>query len=99
MNQAKGITEEKKKHNPAQKESQAAQDASQPPSNEVESKAQDKQVQEMNQQQPGEFNAESFKKKVMDKVDETAPKTLGDADKFKDSNLLNSVGGSLSESC
>ncbi|AFZ26218.1 hypothetical protein Cylst_4112 [Cylindrospermum stagnale PCC 7417] len=96
VNNAKGVTEEKKKHDPAQAESQEAQDAAQPPSNEVESKAQDKQVQEMNQQPPGEFSAEAFKKKVMDKVDAAAPRTLEDADKFKDNNLLDSVGGNLS---
>jgi hypothetical protein len=32
----------------------------------------------------------------MEKVDQAAPKTLEDADKFKDNNLLDSVGGSLS---
>jgi ABC-type cobalt transport system substrate-binding protein len=96
VNKAKGVAQDKKKHDPAQAESKEAQDASEPPANEVESKAQDKQVQEMNQQQPGEFNAEAFKTAVMEKVDQASPKTLEDADKFKDSNLLDSVGGSLS---
>jgi hypothetical protein len=96
VNKAKGVAQDKKKHDPAQAESKEAQDAAEPPSNEVESKAQDKQVGEMNQQQPGEFNAEAFKTAVMEKVDQASPKTLEDADKFKDSNLLDSVGGSLS---
>ncbi|HBY77489.1 MAG TPA: hypothetical protein DEG47_10945, partial [Cyanobacteria bacterium UBA11148] len=60
VNKAKGVAQDKKKHDPAQAESKEAQDAAQPPANEVESKAQDKQVQEMNQQQPGTFNAEAF---------------------------------------
>ncbi|WP_414551377.1 eCIS core domain-containing protein [Anabaena sp. CCY 0017] len=96
VNNAKGVTAENKKHEPAQVEAQEAQDAAQPPSNEVESKAQDQQVQEMDQQPPGEFNAAAFKQKVMDKVNAVAPNTLEEADKFKDSNLLNSVGGDLS---
>ncbi len=96
VNKTKGVAQDKKKHDPAQAESKEAQDAAQPPANEVESKAQDKQVQEMNQQQPGTFNAEAFKRAVMEKVDQTAPKTLEDADKFKDSNLLSSVSETLS---
>ncbi|MEQ9235910.1 eCIS core domain-containing protein [Coleofasciculus sp. E2-BRE-01] len=96
VKKAKGVAEKEKQHDPAESESKEAQDASEPPSNEVESKAQDKQVQEMEQQPPGEFNAEAFKAAVMDKVNQAAPKTLEDADKFKDNNLLSSVKDNMS---
>jgi len=96
VKKAKGVAQKEKQHDPAESESKEAQDASEPPSNEVESKAQDKQVQEMEQQPPGEFNAEAFKAAVMDKVNQAAPKTLEDADKFKDNNLLSSVKGDMS---
>ncbi len=96
VKKAKGVAQKEKQHDPAESESKEAQDASEPPSNEVESKAQDKQVQEMEQQPPGEFNAEAFKAAVMDKVNQAAPKTLEDADKFKDNNLLSSVKDDMS---
>jgi transcriptional regulator with XRE-family HTH domain len=96
VKKAKGVAEKEKQHDPASSESKEAQDASEPPSNEVESKAQDKQVQEMEQQPPGEFNAEAFKAAVMNKVNQAAPKTLEDADKFKDNNLLSSVKDDMS---
>ena len=91
VNKAKGVAQDKKKHDPAQAESKEAQDAAQPPANEVESKAQDQQVQEMNQQQPGTFNAEAFKAKLMEKIAAIIPNNEEDAKKFKESNELDSV--------
>jgi hypothetical protein len=91
VKKAKGVAEKEKQHNPAQAESKEAQDAAEPPANEVESKAQDKQVGEMNQQQPGAFNAEAFKAKLMEKIEAIIPNNEEDAKKFKESNQLDSV--------
>jgi hypothetical protein len=96
VNKAKGVAQDKKKHDPAQAESKEAQDAAQPPANEVESKAQDKQVGEMNQQQPGEFNAEAFKAALMEKIAAVIPNNEEDAKKFKDSNQIDSVKQDMS---
>ncbi|MEH2347977.1 MAG: DUF4157 domain-containing protein [Nostoc sp.] len=96
VNQAKVIAENKKKHDPAQAESKEAQDAAEPPSNEVESKAKDKQVQEMNQQQSGAFNAAAFKAALMQKIAAVIPNNEKDAEKFKESNKIDSVKQDMS---
>ncbi|MEQ9548987.1 MAG: DUF4157 domain-containing protein [Coleofasciculus sp. G3-WIS-01] len=91
VNKAKGVADKEKQHDPAEAESKEAQDSAEPPGNEVESKAQDKQVGEMNQQQPGAFNAQAFKAKLMEKIGAIIPDNEEDAKKFKESNQLDSV--------
>lgn len=91
VDKAKGVAEKEKQHDPAEAESKEAQDAAEPPGNEVESKAQDKQVGEMNQQQPGTFNAKAFKAKLMEKIGAIIPDNEEDAKKFKESNQLDAV--------
>jgi hypothetical protein len=94
-NKTKQVAQEHKKHPPAKTKSAEAQAAAKPPTNEVESKAQDKQVQEMNQQKPGQFNAAAFKAALKQKIAAVAPQTLEEADKFKDSNKIESVKGEV----
>jgi len=96
VNSTKSVAAQEKKHPPAGKKSAEAQAAAVSPANEVESKAQDKQVQEMNQQQPGQFNAGAFKAALMEKISAATPQTLEEADNFKDQNKLDSVKGDLS---
>ncbi|MFP4101711.1 eCIS core domain-containing protein [Coleofasciculus sp.] len=91
VNKAKGVADKEKQHDPAEAESKEAQDAAEPPANELESKAQNKQVGEMNQQQPGAFNAQAFKAKLMEKIGAIIPDNEEDAKKFKESNQLDSV--------
>ena len=91
VSQASGVAEQRKQHDPAQAESQEAQDAAVPPGNEVESKAQDQQVGEMNQQQPGAFNAAAFKAALLEKIAAVTPKNEEEAERFKDDNQLDSV--------
>jgi Skp family chaperone for outer membrane proteins len=93
---SQGIATEKKQHAPAAAESQAAQAAAESPENEVTSQAQDQQVADMEQQESGTFDAEAFKQAVMSQVDAAAPKTLEDADQFKDEGLLGKVKETLS---
>jgi hypothetical protein len=96
VNKTKGVAEKQKAHPPAKAKSAEAQAAAQPPANEVESKAQDKQVQEMNQQQPGKFNAATFKGALMEKIAAITPNTLEEADKFKENNKIGSVKSEVS---
>ncbi|MBD1928119.1 DUF4157 domain-containing protein [Trichocoleus sp. FACHB-90] len=95
-NRTKSVAQKQKQHQPAGAKSAEAQAAAVPPGNEVESKAQDKQVQEMNQQQPGQFNAATFKAALMQKIAAVTPQTLEEADNFKNDNKIDSVKGELS---
>ncbi|MBD1867174.1 DUF4157 domain-containing protein [Cyanobacteria bacterium FACHB-471] len=90
------VAKEQKKHPPAKAKATEAQAAAVPPSNEKQSKAQDRQVQEMNQQQPGQFNTAAFKAALMEKINAATPKNLDEADKFKDGNKLGAVKSDLS---
>ena len=92
----KDVAAEQKKHEPAQNKAQEAQAAAQPPSNEVDSKAQANQVGEMGQAETPNFDAAAFKAKLMERIADIAPKTLEEADEFKNNNKLDSVKGDLS---
>jgi hypothetical protein len=92
----KNTAKQQKNHPPAGEKSAEAQAAATSPSNEVESKAKDRQVQEMNQQQPGQFNAAAFKAALMQKIQAAMPQNLEQADDFKNQNQLDSVRGDLS---
>ncbi|MFB2891750.1 DUF4157 domain-containing protein [Aerosakkonemataceae cyanobacterium BLCC-F50] len=96
IDRAKGVATQQKDHPPAEKKSNEAQAAALPPGNEVETKAQDRQVQEMEKQPPGSFNAEAFKEALMQKISQATPGTLEEADNFKNNNKLDSVKGELS---
>ncbi|MBD1934454.1 MULTISPECIES: eCIS core domain-containing protein [Cyanophyceae] len=95
-NRTKSVAQQQKQHQPAGAKSAEAQAAAVPPGNEVESEAQDKQVQEMNLEQPGQFNAATFKAALMEKIAAVTPQTLEEADNFKNNNKIDSVKGELS---
>ena len=97
VGKAKGVANKEKKHEPANKKSQEAQDAAQSPASEVESKAQGNQVAEMEQAPTPAFNAAAFKNKLMERIREAAPQNLDQADKFKDNNKLGSVKSEMQE--
>jgi len=96
VEKTKGAAANQQDHAPAQTNSKQAQDAAKGPANEVESEAQGRQVDEMAQQQPGTFDAASFKKALMDKIADAAPKNLKEADNFKNNNKIDSVKQDLS---
>ncbi|BAZ23368.1 hypothetical protein NIES4073_42560 [Kalymmatonema gypsitolerans NIES-4073] len=92
VNNTQQVGEEQSDHEPAEEEAENAQAAAEPPANEVESKAQGRQVSEkMHQAETPEFNADAFKAALMKRIAEITPKNLDEADKFKDSNKLQSV--------
>ncbi|HEY9802999.1 MAG TPA: DUF4157 domain-containing protein, partial [Leptolyngbyaceae cyanobacterium] len=96
VNTTKEVAHQKKKHAPAEKKAGEAQAAAEPPGNEVDSKAQANQVGEMEQAQTPAFDAAAFKAKLMQRIADMAPKTLEEADNFKNNNQLDSVKGELS---
>ncbi|BCL35121.1 DUF4157 domain-containing protein [Nostoc sp. MS1] len=96
VNTTKEVAHQKKKHGPADKKAGEAQAAAEPPSNEVDSKAQANQVGEMEKTQTPAFDAAAFKAKLMQRIADMAPKTLEEADNFKNNNQLDSVKGELS---
>ncbi len=101
VTKSKKVTQQQKEHPPATKEADEAQAAAKAPPNEVESKAQDNQVGEMEGAKTPGFDAAGFKAKLMKRIEEMAPKNLEEADNFKDNNQLDGVkqelGGQVDE--
>ncbi len=82
---------------PSVKVADDAAKAAVPPSNEVESKAQDKKTDEMDSQEPKEFDAAGFKQALKEKLAEITPKNLEEADEFKENNKSQEVKTAASE--
>jgi hypothetical protein len=97
VDKASRVANKEKKHEPANKKSQEAQNAAQSPASEIESKAQGNQVGEMEQAPTPAFNAAAFKAKLMERIKEAAPKNLDEADNFKDNNKLGSVKSEMQD--
>jgi len=81
-----------KTHKPSATVSQAAQDAAPSPANERESQAQAGQVDNMDKQEPGEFDAIAFKAKLMQRIESMQlPQNAAQADNFEDNNNIKQV--------
>ncbi len=96
VGKAKKVAQQEKQHEPAKTKANQAQAAAVAPPSEVESKGQANQMGEMEQAETPGFDKVAFKNKLMERITETAPKNLEDADNFKDNNKLESVKGELS---
>jgi hypothetical protein len=72
-----------------------AQAAAVSPPAETQGLAADKHVQEMDAQQPRPFSRAKFKAALLEKIAATAPKTLGEAAKFKEEGKLSSAKAEL----
>ncbi|MES2555158.1 MAG: DUF4157 domain-containing protein [Bacteroidota bacterium] len=84
--------EEQTAHDPAEELSAEAQEAAVSPSNERMSMAQAGQVDEMEAQEPQEFNAENFKAMLMSRIAEMQlPENNDEADKFEENNNIDEV--------
>lgn len=86
---------QEKAHEPATATSAKAQAASDPKGKDVEMAAQDRQVAEMQAQPAGTFDTAAFKAQLMEKVAETTPKTLKEADDFKQNNKVGAIKQSV----
>ncbi|MBD2037672.1 DUF4157 domain-containing protein [Leptolyngbya sp. FACHB-321] len=95
VKKAKATAKRQKQHPSAKSKATEAQAAASPPANDVGSKAAGKQVQQMDQQQPKAFDRKTFKAALVAKIAAAAPKTLEEADNFKESGKVGAVKGEL----
>jgi hypothetical protein len=95
VERSRKIAKQQKNHPPAKTKAAEAQAAAKGPANEVASKAAGNQVQQMEQQQPKPFDRAAFKKALLAKIAAAAPKTLEEADEFKQDGKLTTVKGEL----
>ena len=92
VHQSQGVSEQEQTHQPPQEKSQEAQEAAEPPANDVESKAQGRQVsKEMAEAPKPPFNKSAFKDALMERIVKITPKNLDEMDKFKGSGQLADV--------
>lgn len=83
---------QKKTDKTAKEESQAAQSSAKIADNEVKGKAQENQVNEMSDKKPGEFNAEAFKIRLMNRIEGMRlPKNQDEAANFEDNNNIQEI--------
>ncbi len=93
VNKVKTTAKQAKKHDPVTKKVKEAQYAAKPPPNEKESKAKDKKVAEMDQQEPGVFDEDKFKAALRAKIAALQLNTLKEAEDFKANNGAAAVKG------
>jgi Domain of unknown function (DUF4157)/DNA/RNA non-specific endonuclease len=95
VDRTKRTAKQQKQHPPASKKAAEAQAAAKGPANEVASQAAGNQVGQMDRQQPKAFDRKAFKAALAAKIAAAAPKTLKEADEFKESGKLSGVKGDL----
>jgi hypothetical protein len=91
VGRVEGTAKKQQAHAPAKAKASQAQAASVPPANETTSKAQSNQVGAMEQAQTPAFDAAAFKAQLMERITAMSPKTMKEADEFKDQNKMGSV--------
>ena len=79
----RAVAKQQAHNNTAKRKAAEAQAAAMGPANEVEAMAGGQQVGKMAEQQPAPFDKEGFKSALIEKINQIAPGTLDDADKFK----------------
>jgi hypothetical protein len=82
-------------NNTATRKAAEAQAAAAAPPNEVQAMAGGNQVGKMAEQEPAAFDKESFKAALIAKINEIAPGTLEDADKFKSRGAAGELKGAV----
>jgi len=91
------VASQERAHPPARASAGHARAAASSPSNEAESLASVAWVQEIEQQRPRPFERTTFREALLTKLAGLAPKTLKEAEDFKDSNRLASVTSDLTQ--
>ncbi|MCP4368489.1 MAG: hypothetical protein GY797_10330 [Deltaproteobacteria bacterium] len=97
VKRAKGVAARLGHNTPAQARAAEAQAAAPGPPNELTSGAAANQVNEMDAEQPKPFDRTAFKAALMEKIASITPKTLEEADKFKNSGKVASIKGEVSD--
>ena len=95
VDRTKRTAKQQKQHPPASKKAAEAQAAAKGPANEVASASAGNQVGQMDRQQPKAFDRKAFKAALVAKIAAASPKTLKEADEFKESGKLSGVKGDL----
>lgn len=84
--------DQQEEHESADVLSADAQEAAESPDNERESIAEAAQVEEMDEEEPGEFSADAFKAKLMERIESMKmPANEEEADEFETNNNLDEV--------
>lgn len=91
VGRVKGVSATQQAHAPAEAKSAEAQAAAQPPAGEVESKAQAGQVEKMDRAPTPGFDAQALKAELLKRIEAQAPKSLEEADKFKEGDKLGGI--------
>lgn len=84
-------------HDPASAKADEAQAAAVTPPAELKGRASAAQTSSIDREQPKPFDRDAFIKALMEKIASIAPKTLEDADDFKESGKVASLKGDLSK--
>lgn len=90
------IAAREKKHPPPKAKAAEAQAAAEPPQNERLSKAAATQVEAMSRQKPGTFDKKAFMAAVRQAIEAATPRSLEEADNFKESGKVAQVKARVS---
>ncbi len=91
----KGFAKAKKAHPPAASKAKEAQDAALPPTDDLAGQAKAAKVDTMDAQQPGTFDKKAFIAAVKTAIEAKSPKTLKEADNYKESGKAGEVKGEV----
>ncbi len=91
----KGAAAREKAHGPAATKAAAAQAAAEMPAAEIAGRAQANQTTKMEQAEAPPFDAAGLRARLMQRIQELAPKTAEQADEFKKDNKLSGVQGEM----
>jgi hypothetical protein len=90
-----GFASDKKAHPPAASKAKEAQDAAVAPTDDVSGQAKAAKVETMDAQQPGAFDKKAFITAVKAAIEAKSPKTLKEADDYKESGKAGEVKGEV----
>lgn len=91
-----GVAKKQKAHAPPQTKAAEAQAAAVAPPAEITGRAENTHAGEMEKAETPPFDAATFKKQLLKRIEELAPKTVEEADDFKDNAKLNGVKSQMS---
>jgi APOBEC-like N-terminal domain len=91
----KGIAKDKRAHPPAGSKAREAQDAAVPPTDDLAGQAKAAKVDTMDAQPAGSFDKKAFIAAVKSAIEAKSPKTLKEADDFKESGKAGEVKGDI----
>jgi hypothetical protein len=91
----KRVAKAKRSHPPAASKAKEAQDAAVPPAGDVAGQADASKLDAMDAQRPGSFDKKAFIAAVKAAIEAKSPKTLKEADDFKESGKAGEVKGAI----